>query len=111
MTSLTLIRRIGARPFGALFGGRPSLARRLVLLATIWSVAVLVATGVALTALFHQDAVSRFDDPSVPFNLQFMVPEAKPAAVAEPAAPPPEPKPEAAGDQPKVVSLDQFRKK
>jgi signal transduction histidine kinase len=41
---------------------RPSLARRLVLLATIWSVAVLVATGVALTALFHQDAVSRFDD-------------------------------------------------
>ena len=62
MTSLTLIRRIGARPFGALFGGRPSLARRLVLLATIWSVAVLVATGVALTALFHQDAVSRFDD-------------------------------------------------
>jgi signal transduction histidine kinase len=42
--------------------GRPSLARRLVLLATIWSVVVLVATGVALTALFHQDSVSRFDD-------------------------------------------------
>ena len=53
-------------------------------------------------------AVSRFDDPSVPFNLQFMVPETKPAPIAE--APPP-PKPEPAGDQPKVVSLDQFRKK
>jgi signal transduction histidine kinase len=40
---------------------RPSLARRLVLLSAIWSVAVLLVSGVALTALFHQAAVSRFD--------------------------------------------------
>ena len=41
---------------------RPSLARRLVLLAAIWSVAVLLVTGVALTALFQREAVDRFDD-------------------------------------------------
>jgi len=41
---------------------RPSLSRRLVLLAAIWSVAVLLVTGVALTALFQHEAVDRFDD-------------------------------------------------
>lgn len=41
---------------------RPSLARRLVLLAAIWSVAVLLVTGVALTALFQREAVDRFDE-------------------------------------------------
>ncbi|MDR3507102.1 MAG: sensor histidine kinase [Caulobacteraceae bacterium] len=41
---------------------RPSLARRLVLLAAIWSLAVLVVTGLAQTALFRQEAISRFDD-------------------------------------------------
>ena len=41
---------------------RPSLARRLVLLAAIWSVAVLLVTGVALTALFQREAVNRFDE-------------------------------------------------
>jgi signal transduction histidine kinase len=40
---------------------RPSLSRRLVLLAAIWSVAVLLVTGVALSALFHRQAVDRFD--------------------------------------------------
>jgi signal transduction histidine kinase len=41
---------------------RPSLALRLVLLAGIWSVVILAATGVFLTALFHEESVSRFDD-------------------------------------------------
>jgi signal transduction histidine kinase len=41
---------------------RPSLARRLVLLAAAWSVLVLVASGVVQTALFHQASVMRFDD-------------------------------------------------
>jgi hypothetical protein len=76
-------------------------------------------------------AVTRFYDPSVQFLLQFEAPEAEvigaapaapemlqtrprkpvPAAVLdeEPAAPAPE---EAlAGEEPKIVSLDQFRKK
>lgn len=53
-------------------------------------------------------AVVRFYDPSVQFMLQFEVPESPPAAAApvQPAAPG-----EPAGDEPKVVSLDQFRKK
>jgi hypothetical protein len=56
-------------------------------------------------------AVSRFVDPSVQFALQFEVADAEPAVTAEapPAlddAPPPPP-----ADGPKVVSLDQFRKK
>ncbi len=42
--------------------GRPSLARRLVLLAAVWSVLVLVVSGVVQTALFHQASVMRFDD-------------------------------------------------
>jgi signal transduction histidine kinase len=41
---------------------RPSLARRLVLLAALLNVAVLLVTGVALSALFHRMAVERFDN-------------------------------------------------
>jgi len=67
-------------------------------------------------------AVTRFYDPSVQFLLQFEAAElhsapvvalepASPPALRDASAPPPEPKPgdEAAG--PKIVSLDQFRKK
>jgi hypothetical protein len=57
-------------------------------------------------------AVVRFIDPSVQYGLQFEVadsapvaaPEAAPAEAAAQPAPP-------ASDEPKVVSLDQFRKK
>jgi uncharacterized protein len=55
-------------------------------------------------------AVTRFIDPSVQYALQFEVADAPVAAEAAPAqaaavpAPPP-------SDEPKVVSLDQFRKK
>ncbi|ADL01459.1 hypothetical protein MMB232_02025 [Brevundimonas subvibrioides] len=56
-------------------------------------------------------AVTRFYDPSVQFLLQFEAPE----PVAEPVAELPAPKrtePSPSGDDgPKVVSLDQFRKK
>ena len=41
---------------------RGSLARRLIVLAAIWSVPLLAGAGIAQTALFHQAAVSRFDD-------------------------------------------------
>jgi len=41
---------------------RGSLARRLVVLAAIWSVPLLAGAGIAQSALFHQAAVSRFDD-------------------------------------------------
>jgi len=52
-------------------------------------------------------AITRFYDPSVQYLLQFAVPEA-PAALAPPASP----AVEADGDDaPKIVSLDQFRKK
>ncbi|MDG2522762.1 ClpXP protease specificity-enhancing factor SspB [Caulobacter segnis] len=53
-------------------------------------------------------AVTRFYDPSVQFVLQFEVED-----VAEEPAPSPTPPPRAGGDDdgPKVVSLDQFRKK
>ena len=53
-------------------------------------------------------AVLRFYDPSVQFMLQFEAIEG-PAQAAE--APPAAPEPEPPGDAPKVVSLDQFRKK
>jgi len=54
-------------------------------------------------------AVTRFYDPSVQFLLQFEAP----ATVEEVAAPePPRTEPADTGeDGPKVVSLDQFRKK
>ncbi len=55
-------------------------------------------------------AVTRFHDPSVPFALQF-----DPGPLAEPtpapAAPGVPPAPAADDDAPKIVSLDQFRKK
>ena len=41
---------------------RGSLARRLVVLAAIWSVPLVVLAGVAQTALVHQAAVSRLDN-------------------------------------------------
>lgn len=41
--------------------GRPSLVRRLVLLAAGWSLAVLVATAIVLAMLFQQAAIRRFD--------------------------------------------------
>ena len=56
-------------------------------------------------------AVTRFYDPSVQFLLQFEMP----AMIEEPAEPEPEaeptPPPPPGDDGPKVVSLDQFRKK
>jgi hypothetical protein len=55
-------------------------------------------------------AVARFYDPSVQFMLQFEVADASPP-VAETPAPAPGETAEPAGDEPKVVSLDQFRKK
>jgi hypothetical protein len=58
-------------------------------------------------------AVTRFYDPSVQFLLQFEAPAMAPEPKA--AAPKPEPEPSetpgAGDDGPKVVSLDQFRKK
>jgi signal transduction histidine kinase len=42
--------------------GRRSLVGRLVWLATAWSIMVLVGMGIALTAVFDDAAVSRFDD-------------------------------------------------
>ena len=56
-------------------------------------------------------AVSRFYDPSVQFLLQFETPiELEAVAEEEPAPEPDAPQP-AGDDGPKVVSLDQFRKK
>jgi hypothetical protein len=59
-------------------------------------------------------AVTRFYDPSVQFLLQFEAPVIEAPVKAAPkkkaAAKPALPK-EEAGDEPKVVSLDQFRKK
>ena len=53
-------------------------------------------------------AITRFYDPSVQYMLQFAAPA--PVAVA-PAEPVREVKPPVEGDGPKVVSLDQFRKR
>lgn len=51
-----------ARRFSFRFGlGRASLARRLIWLASGWSLAALVGTGVALSLFFHQASLSRFD--------------------------------------------------
>jgi signal transduction histidine kinase len=41
---------------------RASLARRLVVLAAIWSIPVLVLTGAAQTTFFHMAALDRFDE-------------------------------------------------
>lgn len=58
-------------------------------------------------------AVTRFYDPSVQFLLQFEAPDTVDAIVEEIAAAEPAPEEAPAGDDdaPKVVSLDQFRKK
>ena len=40
----------------------PSLVRRLVLLASVWSLAVLVVAGLGLSAYFTRTATARFDD-------------------------------------------------
>jgi hypothetical protein len=55
-------------------------------------------------------AVTRFYDPSVQFLLQFDTP-VELETVEEEEAPEPESPPPAGDDGPKVVSLDQFRKK
>lgn len=54
-------------------------------------------------------AITRFYDPSVQFVLQFEPPQIAPAA--EEAAPEPDDDGDGPDDGPKVVSLDQFRKK
>jgi len=58
-------------------------------------------------------AVTRFDDPSVPFALQFEAVDMDPPAQEDAPEPPAAalPGPDPAPDEPKVVSLDQFRKK
>ncbi|MBV9508889.1 MAG: stringent starvation protein B [Caulobacteraceae bacterium] len=56
-------------------------------------------------------AVTRFDDPSVPFSLQFQVAEPPPVEARAPEPPEPPAAPAAGSTEPKVVSLDQFRKK
>ena len=56
-------------------------------------------------------AVTRFYDPSVQFLLQFEAPEPVAEPVAELPAPTRTDTPPSGDDGPKVVSLDQFRKK
>ena len=56
-------------------------------------------------------AVTRFYDPSVQFLLQFEAPEPVAEPVAELPAPTRADTPPSGDDGPKVVSLDQFRKK
>jgi uncharacterized protein len=57
-------------------------------------------------------AVTRFVDPSVQFALEFRVADTPPAPPDEAPAPEAAERPaSAASDEPKVVSLDQFRKK
>lgn len=67
--------------------------------------------GVPKVLSMPYSAVTRFYDPSVQFLLQFEMP----AMIEEPEQPEPEPDPApppSSGDEgPKVVSLDQFRKK
>ena len=65
--------------------------------------------GVPRTLSIPYAAVTRFMDPSVQFLLQFDTPEA-PEAPLEPTDKGDEPGP-TGEDEPKVVSLDQFRKK
>ena len=49
------------KDFGASLN-RPSLVRRLIVLAAAWSLALLVVAGVSLSAFFNHAAVNRFDD-------------------------------------------------
>ena len=66
-----------------------------------------IACGIPRVLAMPYTAVIRFYDPSVQFMLQWDDPEVieEPAPAPEPDAPAP------AADGPKVVSLDQFRKK
>ena len=41
--------------------GRPSLVRRLIWLAAVWSLLVILGAGIALTTFFQRAALSRFD--------------------------------------------------
>jgi hypothetical protein len=56
-------------------------------------------------------AVARFYDPSVQFLLQFETPLAEETEAGTPEPDIPETPPSTGDDGPKVVSLDQFRKK
>jgi hypothetical protein len=67
--------------------------------------------GVPRTLSIPYAAVSRFMDPSVQFMLQFDTPDAPIEPPLEPTEPTDEVPPSAGDDEPKVVSLDQFRKK
>jgi hypothetical protein len=67
--------------------------------------------GVPRTLSIPYAAVSRFMDPSVQFMLQFDTPDAPIEPPLEPTEPTDEVPPPASDDEPKVVSLDQFRKK
>ena len=65
--------------------------------------------GMPKSLVIPYSAITRFYDPSVQFLLQFEAPE---ILEGEPKPPAPAPKPKPSGeDGPKVVSLDQFRKK
>lgn len=64
--------------------------------------------GMPKSLVIPYSAVTRFYDPSVQFLLQFEEPEIV-EVVEDTPAPPHDPSP--ASDGPKVVSLDQFRKK
>jgi hypothetical protein len=70
--------------------------------------------GQPKTLVIPYAAVTRFYDPSVQFLLQFTAPEPapRPAAAPQPSRPTLAPAPAPAQkDGPKIVSLDQFRKK
>jgi hypothetical protein len=57
------------------------------------------------------EAITRFYDPSVQYLLQFSPPPTAPSSSAKSATPPARKGPHSAGSEPKIVSLDQFRKK
>lgn len=67
--------------------------------------------GVPKVLAMPYAAVTRFYDPSVQFLLQFESPVELEAIEEEPASEPETPPPAGDDDGPKVVSLDQFRKK
>jgi uncharacterized protein len=67
--------------------------------------------GVPKVLTVPYKAVTRFYDPSVQFLLQFEPPEMAPDHAPEPVASEPEPTAAPVAEGPKVVSLDQFRKK
>ena len=65
----------------------PSLVRRLVLLAAVWSLAVLAAAGLGLSTFFTQTATTRFDD-SLAENVDNLLAGTSVDASGEIAAPP-----------------------